>query len=258
MAADDSLMRRDMAGWLSTEENYRMTRRYWLEGRILGVTGDIGGASVAKLAAWLRQGPMKGKPPAVTFIYLANVGVSITGHETARYFSNLYHTLGQLPLDPQALTLVSQGTRVAYVRSYQRAAAHYDFLSPVGTDALMSLVEKPLAYRTLGSRDDAIRSLKEGLLGLVRDRQANGLTQADPSNYLALLDQLLQTPEEVKGLTLDEFGNWAKRKWPTLETRNDLFRAMTATLIELDFVQPPEKTRDIENSPARPGRPQLL
>jgi hypothetical protein len=141
------------------------------------------------------------------------------------------------------LTLVSQGTRVAYLRSYQRAVAHYDFLSSVGTDALIGLVEKPLAYRTLGNDEDAIRSLREGLIGLVRDRKARGLTSPDRFDYLVLLDRLLKMPREVRSLTVKEFENWAKGRWPAIEIQNDIFRALTATMIELDFLPAPERTR---------------
>jgi hypothetical protein len=88
IAGEDVRLRNDLAGWLSTEENYQMTRRYWLQGRIIGVTGDIGGPSVAKLAAWLRDWPVAEKSVPVTFIYLANVGISVTGHETPSTFQN--------------------------------------------------------------------------------------------------------------------------------------------------------------------------
>ena len=165
----------------------------------------------------MRQLSTAGESSRVTFIYLANVGASVTGHENAEYFAKLYHTLGQLPFDPQALTLVSQGTRVAYVRGYQRA--HYDFLSSVGTDALIGLVEKPLACRTLGNTEDAIRSLKEGVIGITRNRRARGLASPDSSNYLALLDRVVNMSKEANGFTLAEFETWAKREWPASKLR---------------------------------------
>ena len=60
--------RQGMTGWLSTEENYQLVRKYWMDGRIVGVTGDIGGPSVAKLATWLRSSNRR-----VSVIYLSDV-----------------------------------------------------------------------------------------------------------------------------------------------------------------------------------------
>jgi len=59
--------RKKLAGWLSTEENYALVRSYWTTGRIIGVTGDISGPSVAKLGAYLRNLHLQ-----VTTLYLTH------------------------------------------------------------------------------------------------------------------------------------------------------------------------------------------
>ena len=170
---------RDVAGWLSTEPNYRMVRRYWRESRIVGVTGDIGGTSVEKLARWLRE---RGGAQ-VTFLYLSNVGASVQGHQAPAYFAQLYRTLGLLPLAPTAWTLIAQGSNVAYLRTYARAAAFYDSLQQLSTEAMSRLVELPLSHAVLGTRDDAIRKFEE---------QARTMRPGDEMNRARaiLLDEL--------------------------------------------------------------------
>ena len=89
---------RSMAGSLS-RENYALVRQYWMTGRIVGITGDIGGPGVARFAAYLRQLHL-----AVTVLYTSNVGSTVEGHFPETWFRDLYATLGQLPLTPDALS----------------------------------------------------------------------------------------------------------------------------------------------------------
>lgn len=97
----------------------------------------------------------------MTFLYLSNVGASIQGHQPPGYFSQLYRALGALPLASNAVTLIAQGANVAYLRSYARAVTFYDSLAPLSVEEMARLVELPLSYAVLGSREDAIRKFEE-------------------------------------------------------------------------------------------------
>ena len=223
LAGNDRTRRDQLAGWLSTEEAYRAVRRAWVEGRIIGVTGDIGGPSVEKLARWLQK---TGKPQ-VTFLYVSNIGASIMGHQAPVYFAELYRTLGQLPLSPNAVTLIAQGNNIAYLRTYARAKAFYDSLQHLNADMMVRLVEFPLAYSVEGNTADALRKFKQ---------EAAGFT-GNSSDYAALLDTILSNPDQVRGLRRAPFEDWSKKRWPALDTSADAFTALSALLTELGILK---------------------
>jgi hypothetical protein len=224
VAGQDRTRRDRLAGWLSTERSYRMVRRAWIEGRIVGVTGDIAGPSVGKLARWLHENGRAGS--AVTFLYLSNIGASIMGHEKPDYFAQLYRTLGQLPLSAGAVTLIAQGNNVAHLRTFARARAFYDSLAAMDTGVMTQLVEIPLSYSVLGSAPDALRKFKADVAGFV----------ANPSEYSALVDRLLAARAEVRGSSASAFEAWVKKQWPALDTTSDVFRALEALLAELGIL----------------------
>ena len=224
IAGNDRAKRNQLAGWLSTEETYSAVRRAWIEGRVIGVTGDIAGPSIAKLARWLQQT----RKPQVTVLYLSNIGASIMGHQTPAYFAQLYQTLGQLPLSPNAVTLIAQGNNIAYLRTYARAKSFYDSLQHLNTGMLVRLVEFPLSYSVQGSAADALRKFK----------QESGAFTGNQAAYAALLDSIIANSDQIRGLSTTAFEDWASKRWPALDTSTDVFVALSALLTDLGILKP--------------------
>jgi hypothetical protein len=194
-------------GWLSTEENYALVRKYWLSGRIIGVTGDISGPSVAKLGEFLRA-----KRLEVTGIYLSNVGISTEGHFPESWFRDLYHRLGtEMPVTPNALTLIAQGPweLTGYVRTLKQAIWVYDRLADVPEEIAIRLHEAPLEILVQLGPSQLIPALRKGLAAL----------HTDPG-YALMLDRL----EAGKSADLE--------KSPGVDPRSPVYKAIYCTLVE--------------------------
>ena len=199
-------------GWLSTEENYALVRKYWLTGRIIGVTGDISGPSVAKLGDFLRA-----KRLEVTALYLSNVGISTEGHFPGSWFRDLYHKLGaELPVTPNALTLIAQGPwqLTGYVRTLKQAIWVYDQMADVPQEIAIRLHEAPLEIQVQMGPSQLIPALRKGLASV----------HAAPA-YVQMLDRL-------------EAGNSGDlEKSPGVDPRSPVYKAIYCTLVEAGRVR---------------------
>jgi len=199
-------------GWLSTEENYGLVRKYWLTGRIIGVTGDISGPSVAKLGDFLRA-----KHLEVRALYLSNVGISTEGHFPEAWFRDLYHKLGaELPVTPNALTLIAQGPwqLTGYVRTLKQAIWVYDQLAGVPEETAIRLHEAPLEILVQLGPSQLIPALRKGLVSL----------HSAPA-YALMLDRL----EAGKSEDLE--------KSPGVDPRSPTYKAIYCTLVEAGRVR---------------------
>ncbi len=222
--------RQGMMGWLSTEENYKLVRKYWLEGRIVGVTGDIGGPSLAKLADWLRK-----SKKSVSAIYLSDVGMALTGPGTPAHFLRLYETLGLLPLRPQARMLISHGGALtAYSRTYADALWLYQYLSDVGYDVFFRLNQNVLERVTHAGPGSLLAGFRQEFSKLVQDsaRRNEPIDAATVSSYPRLLDKIEGSAGSLKTMDLETFTRWAHNSVPGLDTSGAVFRTTAATLKE--------------------------
>jgi hypothetical protein len=223
--AANAAERQRLSGWLSTEANYRMARDYWVHGKIVGITGDIGGASVHRLAEWLRS---LGK--TVAGLYLSNVGMSVRGHEDPLYFLKLYRTLGELPLAPDSPTLVAHGGRLTgFVRTYSEALRLYGTLESSNHDVLSELVELPLERASWSEPNEPLRTLRIETAKLLAKR---GTSISGYAQLFDLLDRDRPAGEK-------EFAAWVHDKLPGLPQDSDIFRAITLTLSESGFWRSP-------------------
>jgi len=223
--AKDPAGQRRMAGWLSTEENYAMVRNYWITGRIIGITGDISGSSVGKLAAYLRNLHLQ-----VSTLYISNVGLSIEGHFPETWFRDLYATLGQLPLTAGALTFISQGPwkLTGYVRSLKMAQWVYGTLADVPEQTAIRLHEAPLEILTQLGPISLLPAIRRGLTDI-----------AAPAPYLELVQQIQKNPAAVSALKADQFLDWAMQYAPGIDANSPIFRTIRVTLTEAGFLPQP-------------------
>jgi hypothetical protein len=211
-----------LAGWLSTEENYSMVRTYWMTGRIVGITGDISGSSVDKLAAYVRDRHLQ-----VTTLYISNVGLSVDGHFPETWFRDLYTTLGRLPVTPQALTLIAHGPwqLTGFVRSLKQAQWVYQTLADVPEQTVIRLHEAPLEVLTQLGPAQLLPSMRKGLT-----------TINAPQTYTDLLHQVQVHTSEVRLLTSPQFPEWAMKQIKGLDTNSPVFRTIMVTLTEAGFL----------------------
>jgi hypothetical protein len=211
-----------LAGWLSTEDNYALVRAYWKTGRIIGITGDINGPGVAKLSAYLRNLHLQ-----VTTLYISNVGLSIEGHFAETWFRDLYTTLGQLPVTPQALTMIAQGPwqLTGYVRTLKQAQWVYQTLADVPEQTVIRLHEAPLEILTQLGPARFFLAIRQGLV-----------TLNAPQPYLDLVQQIQANPSAVRSLNPAQFREWSARRVPAIETGSAIFKTMLVTLTESGFV----------------------
>lgn len=220
----DPAEQRRLAGWLSTEDNYRTVRQYWMQGRIVCVTGDIGGGSVTKLGAWLRA-----RDTHVTGIYLSNVGASVEGHFPMTWFRDLYTTLSQLPLAPNARTLIAQGPRrlTAFAQPFTQAKWAHDVLADIPEAYAIHLHEAPL--------EAGVQMGRAAVLPALRQR----LTQVDvtPAPYQALLQRMESEPGAIQFLHPEQLRAWSIKAVPGIDTKSFAFRAIAVTLVEAGLTQ---------------------
>lgn len=214
-----------LAGWLSTEENYQLVRNYWMTGRIIGICGDISGSSVAKLATYLRALHLQ-----VNAFYLSNVGISLEGHFPESWFRDLYRTLGQLPVSPGALTLISQGPwrLTGYVRTFKTAQWVYNTLADVPEQTAIRLHEAPLEILTQLGPAQLLPSLLRGLTDI-----------AAPPTYAELVRQIQTDPSAIRSLNPDQFRAWAAKHLPGIDPDSPVFRTIWITLTEAGFLPQP-------------------
>jgi hypothetical protein len=207
-----------MAGWLSTEPNYAMVRNYWMTGRIIGVTGDISGPSVDKLAAYLRKLNLQ-----VTTLYTSNVGLSVEGHFPETWFRDLYATLGRLPVTPDALTLIAQGPwqLTGFVRSLKQAQWVYQTLADVPEQTAIRLHEAPLEILTQLGPTKLLPSIRQGLT-----------TINAPKLYLDLLQQIQANASSVRAMNAGQFREWSAKRVPGIDTNSAVFKTILVTLTE--------------------------
>ena len=218
--------RRKLAGWLSTEENYALVRSYWTTGRIIGVTGDISGPGVAKLGAYLRNRHLQ-----VTTLYLSNVGLSIEGHFPETWFRDLYTTLlAELPVTPQALTLIAHGPwqLTGYVRPLRQAQWVYQTLADVPQQTVIRLHEAPLEVLTQQGAAKLIPAMRQGLD-----------TLNAPRPYHDLLRQVESDPAAIRTFTADQFSAWSASRVKEIDVKSNIFKTMLVTLTEAMLLAPP-------------------
>jgi hypothetical protein len=216
---------RRLAGWLSTEENYAMVRNYWMTNRIIGITGDISGSSVTKLASYLRNLHLQ-----VTALYLSNVGLSIEGHFPETWFRDLYNTLGQLPVTPGALTLIAHGPwrLTGYVRSLKMAQWVYATLAGVPEQTAIRVHEAPLEILTQLGPNSVLPAMRRGLADI-----------AAPPPYLELLQQTQNNATAVRSLSPDQFRQWSVKHAPGIDPESPTFNAIQVTLTEAGILSGP-------------------
>jgi len=223
--AKDPAGQRRMAGWLSTEDNYRQVRNYWMTGRIIGVTGDISGSSVAKLSAYLRNLHLH-----VTTLYISNVGVSTEGHFPETWFRDLYATLGQLPVTGGALTLIAQGPwqLTGFVRTLTMAQWVYRTLAEVPEQTAIRLHEAPLEILTQLGPSNLLPAIERGLADI-----------AAPPPYREMVQQIRSRPAAIRSLTLDQFRQWSIQHAPGTDPNSPIFKTIWVTLTESGFLPTP-------------------
>lgn len=223
--SNDAAEQHRLAGWLSTEDNYRTVREYWLAGRILCITGDIGGTSVARLAEWVRA-----RHTHVTGIYLSNVGASVEGHFPMTWFRDMYAALSKLPLAPNAMTLIAQGPwrLTAFAQPFAQARWAHDALADIPEPYAIHLHEAPL--------EAGIQLGRAAVLPSLRQR----LTQVDvkPEPYRTLLQRIESEQGSIQFLTPELFRAWAMKVSPGIDTKSFAFRTISVTLIEAGLTQP--------------------
>jgi hypothetical protein len=211
-----------LAGWLSTEENYALVRTYWKTGRIIGITGDISGSSVGKLAAYLRNLNLE-----VTTLYISNVGLSIEGHFPETWFRDLYTTLGRLPVTPNALTMIAQGPwqLTGYVRTLKQAQWVYQMLAEVPEQTVIRLHEAPLEMLTQGGPAKLLTAIRQGLT-----------TLNAPRPYFDLVEQIQGNLPAIRSLSPDQFRNWARQRVTGIDAGSAIFTTLLVTLTESNFL----------------------
>ena len=214
-----------MAGWLSNEENYALVRNYWMSGRIIGVTGDIGGSSVGKLAAYLRDLHLQ-----VSVLYLSNVGLSIEGHFPETWFRDLYTTLGELPVTPATLTLIAHGPwqLTGWVRSLKSAQWVYTTLSGVPVETAIRLHEAPLEILTQLGPGSLPAAIQRGLTAI-----------AAPPPYVELVQQIQGNPPAIRALNRQEFREWSLKHAPGIDPDSPTFKTIYVTLTEAGYLPQP-------------------
>jgi hypothetical protein len=215
------------AGWLSTEENYALVRSYWISGKIIGVTGDISGPSVAKLGAYLRNLHLE-----VTTLYVSNVGLSIEGHFPEKWFRDLYTTLGTLPVSPTALTLIAHGPwqLTGFVRPLKQAQWVYQTLADAPEETVIRLHEAPLEILTQQGNAHLLAAVRQGLVMINA-----------PSLYVELINQIQADPRVIRELSPDQFREWSAKKVSGVDTGSAVFRTVMVTLAEAGFIQLPAR-----------------
>ncbi len=211
-----------LAGWLSTEENYALVRTYWKTGKIIGVTGDVSGSSIAKLAAYLRNLHLQ-----VTALYISNVGLSVEGHFPEIWFRDLYTTLGALPVTPRTLTMIAHGPwqLTGYVRSLKQAQWVYQTLADVPEQTVIRLHEAPLEILTQSGASRLLPAMRQGLT-----------TLNAPQPYLDLLQQIQADPSAIRSMTPEQFRGWAAKRVAALNPSAAIFKTMLVTLSEAGFL----------------------
>lgn len=214
---------RHLAGWLSTEDNYALVRSYWMTGRIIGVTGDIGGSSVEKLAAYLRNLHLQ-----VTVLYISNVGLSVEGHFPGTWFRDLYLTLGHLPVTGETQTLIAQGPwqLTGYVRTLRQAQWVYQALADVPEQTAIRLHEAPLEILLQLGPAKVLPAIRQGL----------GTLKA-PQTYVDLVERIQANPDAIRALTPDQFGQWSLKQVAGIDPASPIFKTIMVTLTESDFLR---------------------
>lgn len=223
--AKDPAGQRRMAGWLSSEENYALVRNYWMTGRIIGVTGDISGSSVAKLAGYLRDLHLQ-----VTVLYISNVGLSIEGHFPETWFRGLYSTLGELPVTPATLTLIAHGPwqLTGWVRSLKSAQWVYGTLADVPVETAIRLHEAPLEILTQLGPGSLLAAIQRGMADI-----------AAPKAYRDLVRQIQNNPSAIRSLDPAGFRDWSLKHAPGIDTDSPIFKTLFVTLTEAGFLPQP-------------------
>ena len=217
-----------MAGWLSTEENYAMVRSYWTTGRIIGVTGDISGPSVARLASYLRDRHMQ-----VSTLYISNVGLSVEGHFPEIWFRDLYRTLTELPVTPQTLTLIAHGPwqLTGFVRSLRQAQWVYQTLADVPEQTVIRLHEAPLEVLTQLGPTQFLPSIHKGLAAIHA-----------PQPYSDLLQQVQIHLSDVRGLNCNQFDEWSVKRVKGVDLNSAVYRTMMVALTEGGLLAGPQSS----------------
>jgi hypothetical protein len=212
-----------LAGWLSTEENYRTVREYWMQGRIECITGDISGSSVAKLAERLRA-----SGTYVTGIYLSNVGASVEGHLPMTWFRDMYAALAKLPLAPNAMTLVALGPwrLTAFAQPFAQAKWAHEALADLPVQYAIQLHEAPL--------EAGVQLGRAAVLTALRQRLAQVDVKAGP--YQALLQRIEGEPGAIQFLDAAQFRGWAAKAGLGVDTGSFAFRAIAVTLVEAGYL----------------------
>jgi hypothetical protein len=223
--AKDPAGQRRMAGWLSSEENYALVRNYWMTDRIIGVTGDISGSSVEKLAAHLRNLHLQ-----VTALYISNVGLSIEGHFPETWFRDLYATLGQLPVTPGTLTFISHGPwkLTGYIRTLKMAQWVYTAMAGVPEQTAIRVHEAPLEILTQLGPASLLPAIRRGLADI-----------AAPPPYQDLVEQIQKNTGAVTSLSPEQFREWSIKRAPGIDVNSPTFEAIQVTLTEAGVLPKP-------------------
>jgi hypothetical protein len=224
----DAAEQHRMAGWLSTEDNYRTVREYWLAGKIMCVTGDISGGSVEKLGQWIRANQTLHNPH-VTGLYLSNVGASVGGHFPMTWFRDMYAGLARLPLASNAMNLIAQGPRglTAFAQPFAQAKWVHDALSDIPESYAIQLHEAPLEAGVQLGRQAVLPSLQQRL------------AQADvkAESYTAMLMEIEKNPGVIQFFDMAQFRGWCAKQFPALDTGSGAFRTIAVTLVESGYLQ---------------------
>ncbi|MFA5143645.1 MAG: putative PEP-binding protein [Candidatus Omnitrophota bacterium] len=234
--------------WLSSEENYRSTRKYWMEGKLVGVTADIKGPSISLVARWLQDRREK-----ISALYTSNVHHWIGPSETR----NMYKVLGGLPLREDTLILMSQGPAVLVlrVRTYNRMRWLYDYVSTNDVE-VFNLIEYP---QSAGSRqkdsDEFLRQVLFGIDRFFKSERFNknpGQAAAEFRSYKQLIEKLMISGPAISNLDPEGFVRWVRKDTSGINTDTDYFRAIVFILVDDGYIKPSSDEIKFLPTPAAP------
>jgi hypothetical protein len=239
-----SLLWNSQAGretWLSKEEYYQRVRKAWLNDRIVGVTGDIGGKSIPLVSRWLGA-----RNETVSSIYLSNVERWNDEKGPARLNADMLTMWKQLPRQEETLVLGAYinflrnniDTLRPYVWSYERLDWLYHYVRGQSDGTVNQLIEVPLTFY----KNNPLSGFQSGLRHEIE------------IHYRGILEQLEMTPTAFNTYNPETFTNWANKEYPYLDTDDENFRALVALLVELKMISPsPDETRGALNQPPLQG-----
>ena len=232
-------------GWLSSEENYRRVRQFWMEGRFVGMTADLADPiSIARLGRWLQK---NGKEK-VSVIYTSNVAEWL-GPEQA---PKMYKGLSNLPLKEDTLILLSDSVERPKLRgvSYRSLMTFFErvaagFSPPEGALLFRTMVGGVRAPGT-GSRAEFYHDLAYSVFNYhaYREEKITGEARTEYKVYKRLTEQIEASEGALRQMSPEGFTKWvqawAQKNKVILDTNTPQYRAYVWNLVDAGIVRHPE------------------